>query len=80
MDAVDTAHSTLTYVRRCCCLGDDGNSFLDDEPPGKYPFVLFRTSPKEENRHCAIIGYAINRNINDVKHNIFSEPIRVIQV
>ena len=33
--------------------------FFDDEAPGKYPFVLFRTSPKEENRHCAIVGYAI---------------------
>ena len=54
--------------------------FFDDEPPSKYPFVLFRTSPKEENRDCAIVGYAINRNIDDVKHNIFSEPIRVIKV
>ena len=54
--------------------------FFDSEPPCKYPFVLFRTSPKEENRHCAIAGYAINRNLEDVKHNIFSEPIRVIRV
>ena len=56
------------------------SKFFDDEAPGKYPFVLFRMSPKEENRHCAIVGYAINRNIDDIKHNIFSEPIRVIQV
>ena len=54
--------------------------FFTNEPPCKYPYVLFRTSPKEENRHCAITGYAINRNIEDVKHNIFSEPIRVIRV
>ena len=54
--------------------------FFESEPPPKYPFVLFRTSPKEENRDCAIAGYAINRNLEDVKNNIFSEPIRVIRV
>ena len=54
--------------------------FFDDEAPGHYPFVLFRTSPKEENRDCAIVGYAINRNIDQVQHNIVSEPIRVIKV
>ena len=54
--------------------------FFESEPPTKYPYVLFRTSPKEENRHCTIVGYAVNRNIEDVKNTIFSEPIRVIRV
>ena len=42
-------------------------------PPGTYPFVMFRTSPQEKNRDCAIVVNAISRNTDDIRHYIFSD-------
>ena len=53
--------------------------FFKAESPDNYPFVMFRTSPKEKNRDCTIVGYAVNRNIEDVKNHIFLTPPHIIQ-
>ena len=53
--------------------------FFKTESPENYPFVMFRTSPQEKNRDCTIVGYAVNRNIEDVKNHIFLTPPHVIQ-
>ena len=45
--------------------------FFKSSPPGTYPFVMFRTSPQEKNRDCAIVGNAISRNTDDIRHYIF---------
>ena len=52
--------------------------FFHSEPPSQFPFVMFRTSPHEKNRDCTIIGYAVNRNVEDLKNHIFITPAVVI--
>ena len=52
--------------------------FFQKEPPTEFPFVMFRTSPQEKNRDCTIIGYAVNRNVDDLKNHIFTKPPVVI--
>ena len=52
--------------------------FFHSEPPSQFPFVMCRTSPDEKNRDCTIIGYAVNRNGEDLKNHIFTTPPVVI--
>ena len=52
--------------------------FFHSEAPSQFPFVMIRTSPQEKNRDCTIIGYAVNRNVDDLKNHIFTTPPVVI--
>ena len=52
--------------------------FFHTEPPTEFPFVMFRTSPHEKNRDCTIVGYAVNRNVEDLKNHIFTTPPKLL--
>ena len=60
------------------CIYQKIVDFFHSEPPSQFPFVMFRTLPNEINRDCTIIGYAVNRNVEDLKNHIFTTPPVVI--